>query len=131
MKKLDAHSKLIAMLGLLLVAAAGPAILTACSGLFPHGLGGSEATEAFDRIVPGMTRAEDLPALGFDTAHTDLLSAREVKARLASDAAVTACVQAGIYCTGMVFHPAHAAKVTLLVMNGRVMHKVLDKVRAS
>ncbi len=134
MTKLDAHGKLLSLLCLLLVAAAGPAILSACSGLFPEGpkmgwLGGDQAAQAFDRIVPGLTRADDLPALGFDARapHTDILSYREVQARILPahpDAAVKACIRAGMFCTGMVFHPADA-RVTLLVMNGRVVHKVL------
>lgn len=67
------------------------------------------------------------------------------------DPAVQACIRAQIYCTGYVFHPSHtsskrlgalvpdvlgferitrstrwSADVTLLVMNGRVVHKVFS-----
>jgi len=67
------------------------------------------------------------------------------------DPAVQACIRAQLYCTGYVFHPSHtsakrlgalvpdvlgferitrstrwSADVTLLVMNGRVVHKVFS-----
>jgi hypothetical protein len=95
--------------------------------------------EAFDQIVPGMTRADDLPHLGFDTAKVDMLSTHDIEQRFGSaDPTVRACIRAEIYCTGFVFHPEAAsglfqrarhsgsADVTLLVMNGRVIHKVFS-----
>ncbi|HEU0095688.1 MAG TPA: hypothetical protein VFQ52_04490, partial [Rhizomicrobium sp.] len=81
----------------------------------------------------------DLPHLGFDTAKVDVLSAHDVEQRFGeADPATRACIRAEIYCTGFVFHPMAAsglfqrvshsgsADVTLLVMNGRVVHKVFS-----
>ncbi|HEY4076365.1 MAG TPA: hypothetical protein VGM26_05470 [Rhizomicrobium sp.] len=90
--------------------------------------------ESFDRIVPGMTQAQDLPGLGFDTrpGHMDMLSAADIESRFPStansDPAVRACLRAEPYCTGFVFHSGRQHDVTLLVMNGRVVHKVFAPV---
>lgn len=111
--------------------------------------------ESFDQIVPGMTRADDLPNLGFDprSANADVLSYPGIQERFLPaagvrrehlDPAVQACIRAELYCTGYVFHPAgrstgtriadllgqargrEPADMTLLVMNGRVIHKVFS-----
>ncbi len=136
MKKPDAHRKLMSLLCLLLLAAAGPALLSACSGLFPDGPktglfeSYDQVADSFDRIVPGMTQAQDLKGFGFDTLQADLLPAREVARRFHADPGVAACLDAGPYCSALAFHPGHGARwsadVTLLVMNGRVIHKVFS-----
>jgi hypothetical protein len=139
--KRDAHRKLLT----LLCFAMGTSLmlLAGCGALLPEQKArtpfenADQVAEAFDRIVPGMTRADDLPNLGFDTARVDVLSTHDVEQRFRdADPAVRACIRAEIYCTGYVFHPATAsglfqrvshsgsADVTLLVMNGRVIHKV-------
>lgn len=143
MKKRDAHRKLMTLLCFAMGTTL--ALLAGCSALLPEQKAfenPDQMAEAFDQIVPGMTRADDLPHLGFDTAKVDILSSRDVEQRFGSaDPAVRACIQAEIYCTGFVFHPAarHAdlfqrishseprsADITLLVMNGRVIHKVFS-----
>ncbi|RYI93196.1 MAG: hypothetical protein EON47_20860 [Acetobacteraceae bacterium] len=77
-----------------------------------------------------MTQADDLPALGFDaaSARTAMLPPAEILRRFPDtrQSAIADCVHAGLYCTGFVFPAANKAKVTLLVMNGRVVHKVID-----
>jgi hypothetical protein len=101
----------------LLLAPVAVAVLTGCGLLGDHG---SDASEAFDRIVPGMTRADDLAALGFDphaAAIADAEALQHLKGR-----AVDACLAADRFCTGYVF-----GKVTLLVMDGRVIDKVITR----
>jgi hypothetical protein len=147
MKNRDAHRKLLTLLCLamgagLLLAGCGSALLHEQTARAPFE-SSAQVAEAFGQIVPGMTRADDLPSLGFDAAHADLLSARDVAQRFASaDPAVRACIRAEVYCTGFVFHPATApglfqrishgeprpTDITLLVMNGRVIHKVFSGV---
>ena len=72
--------------------------------------------ESFDQIVPNMTRADDLPNLGFDarTRNADILSYLGLQTRLLPAAgvlwehlnpAVRACIRAELYCTGYVFRP--------------------------
>jgi hypothetical protein len=141
--KRDAHRKLLTLLCLAMGSTL--VLLAGCGALLPeqkaHALFESQeqVAEAFDQIVPGMTRADDLPHLGFDTAKVDILSSRDIEQRFGSaDPAVRSCIRAEIYCTGYVFHPAAAsdlfqrarhggtADVTLLVMNGRVIHKVFS-----
>lgn len=113
--------------------------------------------ESFEQIVPGMTRADDLPNLGFGapTGNADILSYREIQQRFLPagvqweqlNPAVRACIRAELYCTGFVFRPistrigtavsdllgfekishsSPSAEVVLLVMNGRVVHKVFS-----
>lgn len=108
----------------------------------------TRGADAFDQIVPGMTRAEDLANLGFDIVHGEVLSAREVERRLASDprreSTVETCLGARLYCTAYLFHAGHAADlmagvpglarpdraadrdIILLIMDGRVIHKVFS-----
>lgn len=136
MRALDAHGKLLTLLCLLLVASGG-LLLPGSGGLLaaaqaqgqPH----DQAVQAFDQIVPNMTRADDLPNLGFD-AKAEILSYLGIQSRFLPaagmrrehlDPAVQACIRAEVYCTGYVFHPGQA-DVTLLVMNGRVIHKVIS-----
>ncbi len=116
-----------------------------------------QMAETFDRIVPGMTRADDLPNLGFGapTGNADILSYRDIQERFLPagvqwehlNPAVRACIRAELYCTGFVFRPvskrigkavsgllgfeniSHSSpsdEVVLLVMNGRVVHKVFS-----
>lgn len=118
------------------VAAAGPALLSACSGLFPDGPktglfeNYDQVAESFDRIVPGMTQAQDLKGFGFDTLQADVLPARAVAQRFRADPGVAACLDAAQYCSALAFHSRQgtrwSADVTLLVMNGRVIHKVFN-----
>ena len=131
----DAHSKLMAFLCLILVT--GGLVTAGIAGAHPDSTplpGTATLSEAFDRIVPGMTQADDLPALGFDATdgRTALLPPAAIQHRfLASrDAGIGDCIRAALYCTGFVFpaggnSPA-SGKITLLVMNGRVVHKVFD-----
>lgn len=167
MKRPAAHGKLLGLLWLALPLSASLAMLAGCGGLLPDRQARNamfqtygQVMEAYNEIVPGMTNAQDLPALGFDTkaAHVDVLSHRGIEARFLRAAggnrqnlapAVKACIRAGVYCTGFVFHPGDApgkrpgvmeanlfgftrsshwsADVTLLVMNGRVAHKVFSR----
>jgi hypothetical protein len=139
--KRNAHRKLLTLLCLAM--GTSLVLLAGCGALLPEQKAhtpfenADQVAESFDQIVPGMTRADDLPHLGFDTAKVELLSSRDVERRFGSaDPAVRACIRAEIYCTGYVFHPRAAsglfqrvshsgsANVTLLVMNGRVIHKV-------
>jgi hypothetical protein len=171
MKRLDAHSKLMSLLCFLLLAAGSLMLLSGCGGgLLPDQKGQNaspfetydQVVDAFDQIVPGMTRAEDLANLGFDarTANVDVLSYVNVEERFLPAAgvrwehlnpAVQACIRAELFCTGYVFHPGRTASrrlgsflpdvlgferitrstrwsadVILLVMNGRVVHKVFS-----
>jgi hypothetical protein len=165
MKRLDAHRKLLWLLCLILMTCAG-LVFAGCGGLFlehTQSVGSStnyeQLAEAFDRIVPGMTQAQDLPNLGLDPkmGNVDILSYTEIQARFLSDAgsrfeklnpAVRTCIQAQAYCNGYVFHPGatlarrlsrllsglrgsrqnndNRSDVILLVMNGRVVHKVFS-----
>jgi hypothetical protein len=131
---MDTHRKLLSLLCFLLLAPAG--LLAGCGLLSaqdgPSAPAASQArlAESFDRIVPGMTQAQDLPGLGFDTrpGHMDMLSAADIERRFQSggnaNPAVRACLDAEPYCTGFVFRSGRQQNVTLLVMNGRVVHKV-------
>lgn len=154
-------------------------VLLSCSLLLLSGCGGGllpqqqaqtslpfqsyyQVVASFDQIVPGMTRADDLPHLGFDArrGNADVLSYLGLQARFLPAAgvrwehlnpAVRACIRAELYCTGLVFRPGRAtskrigstvadvlgfrritsseswsAEVILLVMNGRVIHKVFS-----
>jgi hypothetical protein len=151
MKQRNAHLKLLALLCLVMCATASLVLLAGCT-LRPEqmarGASHDQVVEAFDQIVPGMTRADDLPGLGFDTAHLDMLSSSDLARRAAADMrgknldpAVRACVEADVYCTGFVFHLAagrsvadlfgaasqrQSGDIILLVMNGRVIHKVFS-----
>jgi hypothetical protein len=146
MKKLDAHRKLMSLMCLVLVGTVALVGLAGCSdGLLPQQQGRSasalatydQVVESFDRIVPGMTQAQDLPNLGFDASagNVDVLSHVNIEKRFLAapglrweqlDPTVRACINAQVYCSGYVFHPRRAADVTLLVMNGRVVHKVFS-----
>ncbi|HEX4177567.1 MAG TPA: hypothetical protein VHY57_03990, partial [Rhizomicrobium sp.] len=154
---------------LALAFSASLAVLAGCGDLLPDRQGRNAAfrsydqvVESYNEIVPGMTNAQDLPNLGFDTgaANVDILSPGNIAARFQRapgaphpDPAVRDCIRAGAYCTGFVFHPGgtsdkrpHAvaagflgfqsqprwsASVTLLVMNGRVVHKVFSRAAGS
>ncbi|HWM62078.1 MAG TPA: hypothetical protein VNN98_07990 [Rhizomicrobium sp.] len=171
MKRLDAHSKLVSLLCFALLAMGSLPLLSACGGgLLPDQKAANaspfetydQVVDAFDQIVPGMTRAEDLANLGFDarTANVDVLSYLNVEERFLPAAgvrweqlnpAVQACIRAEAFCTGYVFHPGRTASkrlghflpdvlgferitrstrwsadVILLVMDGRVVHKVFS-----
>jgi sulfur carrier protein ThiS len=118
-------------------------LLAGCGALLPEQKAhapfesADQVAESYDQIVPGMTRADDLAHLGFDTAKVAMLSSRDIAQRLGSaDPAVRACIRAEIYCTGFVFHPVTVSglfqhpgqpgDIVLLVMNGRVIHKVFS-----
>lgn len=149
MKRLDAHSKLLSLLCFLLLACGSLVVLAGCGGLLPDQKTASasppesydQVAEAFDRIVPGMTQAEDLASLGFDAhnGNVDVLSYLNIENRFLPTTgmrrehlkpAVQACIRAQAYCTGYVFHSGRgerwSADVVLLVMNGRVVHKVFS-----
>jgi hypothetical protein len=163
MKRLNAHSKLLGLLYLMLIFGTSLGVLAGCGGVLvdePLDIGGSvqnydQVADAFSRIVPGMTNAQDLPNLGFDpkTAKADTLTYVDIENRfmaapgLASerlDPAVKACIRAEVYCSGYEFHqsrktnnrlaalvrfgPMHDGgwSVTFLMMNGRVVYKVLS-----
>ena len=119
MRRLTAHGKLMALMSALLVVPAAAAALTG-TGLLT-GASPDRITEAFDRVVPGMTRADDLAGLGFDT-HEAAVADDALLDRIKGDAA-QACIAADRWCTGYVFHPK-GGEVVLLVMDGRVTDKV-------
>jgi hypothetical protein len=142
------HRKLINLLCLSLLTAAG-LVTAAANGSDPDHARGFQSydqlVESFGQIVPGMTQAQDLPNLGFDTRIGAVLSPQAVASRFLdrqSAAALRDCIQALPYCNAYVFHPGHAgaapvlfglggsrswsAEITLLVMNGRVTDKVLS-----
>jgi hypothetical protein len=127
----DAHNKLLAFLCLILVT--GGMVTAGVAGARPDSTPPRSTvalTEAFDRIVPGMTQADDLPAMGFDAAdgRTAMLPPAEIQRRFLSstDTGIQGCIRAELYCTGFVFPTDAKGRVTLLVMNGRVVHKVFD-----
>lgn len=140
MKHPNTHARLLGLLCLLMVAI--PLALAGCGALLAPDRSG-QAAEALDQIVPGMTRAEDLANMGIDLNGGETLSSADVASRFASaEPHVQACIQAGLYCTGYVVHAAASGgflvpllapllgrpkpmQVVLLVMNGRVMDKVL------
>ena len=170
MKRLTTHSKLLGLGWLVLIFGTSLVVLAGCGGLLPDQQVQSaspfqsydQVVESFNQIVPGMTNAQDLPNLGFDsrTANVDVLSYVDIETRFLQapglrwdhlDPAVQACIRAEAYCNGYVFHPSHSsnkrlgavvpdllgferitrsvrwsADVTLLVMNGRVVHKVFS-----
>jgi len=145
-----AHRKLVHLLCLSLLTAGGLIAAAAEGGAQPANQGRGfhsyeQLVESFGQIVPGMTQAQDLPNLGFDTRIGALLSPQAVASRFlgrTSAAAVRNCIQAQPYCNAYVFRPTHAgsapvlfglggsrswsAEITLLVMNGRVTDKVLS-----
>ncbi len=152
-----AHRKLISLLCLSFLTAGGLAGLAGCSGVVPapqEQASGAfqsydQVVESFDRIVPGMTQAQDLPGLGLDTRTATVLAPEDIVARFRPAhlrhkmviPAVRDCIKMKLYCNAYVFHadsrsgqaanaPAlfghpWSADITLLVMNGRVTHKVL------
>ena len=150
MKSLSSHRKLLGLLWLVVVLCTSLVALAGCGGLLSDQQIQTatpfqtydQVADSFNQIVPGMTNAQDLPNLGFDpkTANVDVLSYMDVEGRFMQapglkwehlDPAVQDCIRARLYCTGYVFHPGHAsgsgpAEVTLLVMNGRVVHKVFS-----
>jgi len=148
MKSLSSHGKLLGLLWLVAVLCTSLVVLAGCGGLLSDQKIQTatplqtydQVVDSFNQIVPGMTNAQDLPNLGFDpkTADVDVLSSADVEGRFMHglkreqlDPAVQDCIRARLYCTGYVFHPGHAsgsgpADVTLLVMNGRVVHKVFS-----
>ena len=145
-----AHRKLVHLLCLSLLTAGGLVAAAAKVGAQPASQGRGFQTydqlvESFGQIVPGMTQAQDLPNLGFDTRIGAVLSPRAVASRFSGRkfaGAVRDCIQAQPYCNAYVFRPAHAgsapvlfglggsrawsAEITLLVMNGRVTGKGLS-----
>ena len=144
----NTHRKLVTLLCLSLLTAGGLVVTAAAnSSTLPANQGFQtydQLVESFGQIVPGMTQAQDLPNLGFDTRIGAVLSPQDVAARFGGrrSAAIRDCIQARLYCNAYVFHPAHAgsapvlfglggsrpwsAEITLLVMNGRVTDKVLS-----
>ena len=117
MKRFTAHGKFLALSAALLSV---PALAAAVTGMGLPAEHGSDA-DAYERIVPGMTRADDLAGLGFDT-HDAAVADNTLLDRIKGQAA-DACIAADRYCTGYVFHPK-GGEVVLLVMDGRVTDKV-------
>ena len=124
-KPRSAHGKLLSLLCFVLAASASLVLLAGCGGLLPQQQASSatpfqsydQVVDAFDQIVPGMTRAEDLADLGFDArrGNVDVLSYVDVENRFMPaagvrwehlDPAVRACIRAELYCTGLLFHPS-------------------------
>jgi hypothetical protein len=142
MKRSTTHAKLLGLLCLLLVGI--PLLLAGCGALLAPETD-TQTAEAFEQIVPGMTRAEDLASFGIDLQDGEALSSAQIAQRFASGGpGIQACVEAGLYCTGYVLHSSASggllapllgkpkpAQVVLLVMNGRVMDKVLSPGAAS
>jgi hypothetical protein len=168
---MNPHRKLLSLLCFLLVATGSMVLLAGCGGgLLPEQAGRAagpferydQVVESFEQIVPNMTRADDLPSLGFDARdnNVDVLSYLGIEQHFLPtagirwehlDPAVQACIRAELYCTGYVFHPTRttskrlgntvsdllgfhritrsqrwSADIILLVMNGRVVHKVFS-----
>ena len=119
MRRLSTHGKLLALLSALLLAPAAVAAATGTGLLADQA--SEQVAEAFDRVVPGMTRADDLASLGFDT-HAAKIADSAVVSHLQGQAAHD-CIAADQYCTGYVFHGG----VVLLVMDGRVIDKVYTR----
>jgi hypothetical protein len=156
MENPSAHRKLVNLLALSLLAAGTLVGFAASGAASPNQQSPAafqsydQVVESFDQIVPGMTQAQDLPGLGFDIGAGALLSYSDITARFLADGtrkkpmlpAVRACLKAKEYCNAYVFRAGDAAgkpglfglngarpwsaEVTLLVMNGRVTHKVLS-----
>ena len=171
MRRLDAHGKLLTLLFGLLLTSGSLLLLSGCGGgLLPQQQAQTtspfhsydQVVESFDQIVPNMTRADDLPNLGFDArnGNADVLSYLGIQERFLPAAgvrwehlnpAVRACIRAELYCTAFVFRPSRttskrigntvadilgfqrithsshwSAEIILLVMNGRVIHKVFS-----
>ena len=120
MRRLTAHGKLLALMSALLLLPVAAATLTGCGLL--TATGNDRIADAFDRVVPGMTRADDLAGLGLDT-HAAAVADSALLDRIKSRAA-DACIAADRYCTGYVF-AAHTGQMVLLVMDGRVTGKVI------
>ena len=117
-----------------------------------------ELADAYDRVRPGLTRASQLPGLGFDSAAggAQVLSYLGIMERFAGDSrkfdrldtALQDCLEARDRCTAMVFRPGEqhhdgmlstfgfgaanaadrTAEVTLLVQDGRVAYKSISGV---
>ena len=132
MKHPNTHLRLLGLLTLLLIGI--PLLLAGCGSFL--GAQTSDQAEAFDRIVPGLTRAEDVAGMGLDLQGSQMLSGADIARRLpAVGMRAQACIRAGIFCTGYVL-PAklgggllakpQAAEMVVLVMNGRVVDKVLS-----
>jgi len=119
-----AHRKLLFLLCLMLAVVTGT-LVVASSLADAVALPAPAATEALDRVVPGMTRADDLAGLGFGT--PAILSGFDAAARLPQhiDRSVDACLAAGAYCNGYLFPLAGGDHAVLLVMDGRVIFKGL------
>ncbi len=136
MKHANFHARLLGLLCLLLV---GIPLLLAGSAALLAPQSGIEATGAFDQIVPGMTRAEDLASFGIDIEGGEALSSAQIAQRFASAGPrERACIEAGAYCTGYLVASSPAGglfarflgrpaptRLVVLVMNGRVVDKVL------
>ena len=132
MKHPNTHLRLLGLLTLLLIGI--PLLLAGCGSFL--GAQTSDQAEAFDRIVPGLTRAEDVAGMGLDLQGSEMLSGADIARRLPSvGMRAQSCIRAGIFCTGYVL-PAtlgggllakpQSAQMVLLVMNGRVVDKVLS-----
>jgi hypothetical protein len=122
MRHLTRHGKFLTLSSALLLVPAAFAVLTGCGLLTDHA--SDKTADAFDRIVPGMTRADDLAGLGFDlqgAAVADAATLGRIEGRAAD-----ACLAADRFCTGYVF-AARGGQVVLLVMDGRVTQKVLTR----
>ena len=114
MKSMTTRGKFLALSVALLLVPAATAALAGTGLLSEH----ASNADAFDRIVPGMTRADDLAGLGFDirvASIADYEAMSHLKTRAAD-----ACMAANGFCTGYVF-----GNVTLLVMDGRVIDKAM------
>jgi hypothetical protein len=123
MKTRSTHFRLLVLLCLLLTLATGALMLASdLAGAAPFQA--DPARDAYERVVPGMTRAEDLAGLGIATASP--LSGTNAAARLPHriDRAIDACVAAQDWCTGYVV-PQAGRDAVLLVMNGRVIFKAI------
>ena len=123
-----ANRRLLVLLGLLL------GLPMAIMGAAVHpGMEPGEQAEAFDRIVPGLTRAEDVAGLGLDLQGSEMVPGTDLGRRLPSIAMrAKDCIRAGQFCTGYVLPKAATSgapprpRMVLLVRNGRVVDKVLS-----
>ena len=120
MKRPSSHIRLMALLCLMLPAGTGGLVLaSSLAGAAPFAA--QTPRDAYDSVVPGLTRAEDLAGIGL--ANLQTLTAAQAAARLHRiDRTVDACLAAQGWCTGYLLHQGGGDAV-LLVMDGRVVFK--------
>jgi len=120
MKRPSSHARLMALLCLMLLLATGGLVPASnLAGAAPFQA--ETPRDAYDSVVPGMTRAEDLAGIGLAGLQT--VTAAQAAARLHRiDRTIDACLAAQSWCTGYLLRQGGGDAV-LLVMDGRVVFK--------